>query len=100
MKADTTDRFYNVGTGVRTSLKELAEMILDITGADVGIQYEPTGLTFVKNRIGCPERARGEIGFEARVALPEGLRSLIDWRKAHKAEVAASREKGKLARGS
>ena len=28
MKADTTDRFYNVGTGKRTSLKELAEIIV------------------------------------------------------------------------
>ena len=50
MKADTTDRFYNVGTGVRTSIQELAELVLEITGSDVGIRYEPAGLTFVKNR--------------------------------------------------
>ena len=31
MKADTNDRYYNVGTGIRTSLKELAEMIVEIT---------------------------------------------------------------------
>ena len=41
MRADATDRFYNVGTGKRTSLKELAEMLLEITGSDVGIHYEP-----------------------------------------------------------
>ena len=29
MKAETTDRFYNVGTGTRTSLKELAEAAAD-----------------------------------------------------------------------
>jgi UDP-glucose 4-epimerase len=28
MKSEATDRFYNVGTGKRTSLKELAEMLL------------------------------------------------------------------------
>ena len=34
MQADATDRFYNVGTGTRTSLKELAEMLLDLTGIE------------------------------------------------------------------
>lgn len=57
MKADTTDEFYNVGTGIRTSIKELAELILDITGSDLQIQYEPAGQTFVKNRIGCPKKS-------------------------------------------
>src|SRR5687768_6043702 len=32
MTADTADRFYNVGTGVRTTIGELAEKLLEITG--------------------------------------------------------------------
>jgi UDP-glucose 4-epimerase len=91
MKAETVDRFYNVGTGIRTSVRELAERVLEITGSDVGIRYEPEGVSFVKNRIGSPDRARDEIGFEARVALDDGLRSLVGWRETHKAEVAARR---------
>jgi UDP-glucose 4-epimerase len=31
MKADAVDRFYNVGTGQRTSLKEIAERLLALT---------------------------------------------------------------------
>lgn len=91
MKAETVDRFYNVGTGVRTSIREIAERVLEITGADVGIRYEPEGVTFVKNRIGSPDRAREEIGFQAEVPLDEGLVHLIEWRDAHKEEVAARR---------
>lgn len=91
MKAETVDRFYNVGTGLRTSVKELAEMVLELSGSDVGIRNEPEGVTFVKNRIGSPDRARAEIGFEARVPLEEGLANLIEWRNAHKEEVAARR---------
>src|SRR6185436_15116422 len=34
MQADSTDSFYNVGTGTRTSLKELAELLLDLTGSN------------------------------------------------------------------
>jgi UDP-glucose 4-epimerase len=96
MKAATTDRFYNVGTGVRTSLQELAELVLKVTGSDVGIRYEPAGLTFVKNRIGSPERAAAEISFNAVVGLDDGLRALIDWRRDHKREVDDRRARAAL----
>lgn len=91
MKAEVTDRFYNVGTGKRTSIKELAEMVLRLTGSNLPIQYEPAGLTFVKNRIGCPRRARDEIGFEAAVPLDQGLGELIEWRRTHIEEVEKRR---------
>lgn len=95
MKADTVDQFYNVGTGIRTSIKELTELILEVTGADVPIQYEPQGPTFVKNRVGCPEKAKREIGFSASVQLRDGIQRLIDWRNSHKDEVASRREEAR-----
>jgi UDP-glucose 4-epimerase len=91
MKADTADRFYNVGTGVRTTIAELADALLEITGLDVGIRHEPEGMTFVKNRIGSTEQASGEIGFDARVELEQGLRDLVEWRRSHVDEVNARR---------
>lgn len=92
MKADTSDRFYNVGTGTRTSLKELAELILEVTGCNKSINFAPRSeATLVKNRIGCPRQASEEIGFTAQVDLREGLKNLIEWRGRHKAEVAARR---------
>ena len=91
MKADTTDEFYNVGRGIRTTIKELAELLLEITESNIAIQYEPAGMTFVKNRIGCPVKAREEIGFEAKIELRQGLIDLIEWRKNHKAEVERRR---------
>ena len=93
MRAETTDRFYNVGTGTRTSIKELAEMLLQLTGSTAGMRQEPAGLTFVKNRIGCPKQAAAEIDFTADVGLEDGLRALIEWRDAHKGEVAQRRLK-------
>lgn len=94
MKADTVDRFYNVGTGIRTSLKELAELIIEITGANQKINYaERSQATLVRNRIGCPKRAKDEIGFEAKLDLRQGLEALIDWRAKHIAEVEVRRAK-------
>ena len=92
MKASAVDRFYNVGTGKRTSLKQLAEMLLNLTGCNQPIQYAPRSqATLVRNRIGCPKRAKADLGFEAKTSLEEGLRELIAWRKSHIAEVAARR---------
>jgi len=91
MKSDATDNFYNVGTGVKTTIKELAEMILELTGSDLKIKYEPAGMTFVKNRIGNPVKAEKEVGFKYSIELKEGLQRLIEWRESHKEEVAQRR---------
>ena len=92
MQANTSDRYYNVGTGTRTSLKELAEMLVQLTGSNQPIRYEPrSAATLVRNRIGDPRRASEEIGFTAQIPLTEGLERLIAWRAAHKDEVEARR---------
>ena len=93
MKSGASDRFYNVGTGKRTSLKQLAEMLIEITGSDKPVKYAPRSqATLVRNRIGDPKRATGEIGFTATIDLKEGLQRLIDWRKGHIEEVEARRK--------
>jgi nucleoside-diphosphate-sugar epimerase len=92
MRAEAVDRFYNVGTGKRTSLRELAELLLRLTGSNQAIKYAPRSqATLVRNRIGSPKRAQQEIGFLAQVPLEQGLRDLIAWRKTHIAELEARR---------
>jgi UDP-glucose 4-epimerase len=92
MQATATDRFYNVATGRRTSLRELAELLIELTGSDAPIKYAARSVaTLVRNRIGSPERAASEIGFEAEIPLREGLERLIAWREGHKTEVEARR---------
>ena len=92
MKADTTDRCYNVGTGKRTSLKSLAEILVRLTGCKQPIKYAPRSqATLVRNRIGSAVRAKAEIGFYANTDLEQGLRELIAWRRSHIEEVAHRR---------
>lgn len=96
MKSGPVDEFYNVGTGKRTSLKELAEMLLGLTECDKAINYAPrSAATLVRNRIGCPRKAEAEIGFKARIELEEGLRRLIEWRAGDKAAVERRRAKAR-----
>jgi UDP-glucose 4-epimerase len=91
--SSATDQCYNVGSGVQTSIKELTEKILHITGSRLPIHFEPAGQTFVTNRIGEPTRAINEIGFKYQIELEEGLRKLIEWRNSHKSLVTKRRLK-------
>ena len=96
MKAQATDQFYNVGTGKRTSLKEIAEKLLRLTGSNQAINYAPSSqATLVRNRIGDPAKAAREIGFTARIDLDDGLQRLIEWRAEHKEAVAQRRAKSR-----
>lgn len=96
MKSNATDSCYNVGSGTQTSIKELAELILEITKSNLEIQYEPAGQTFVTNRIGDPVKAEKELGFMYTVDLKEGLNELIRWRNDHKELVEKRRIKAGL----
>ena len=91
LKSDAVDRFYNVGIGIKTTIKDLTETILKITGSKHEIEYEKAGATFVTNRVGSPKKAEAEIGFRAKVSLKEGLEKLIEWRRTHKEEVETRR---------
>jgi UDP-glucose 4-epimerase len=93
LKSDVPFGFYNVGRGVKTSIKELTEMILKISGSDLPIQYEPEGLTFVTNRVGDPTAAERDLGFSWSVDLDEGLNRLVEWRKNNMEAVEQRRKK-------
>lgn len=88
MKSEVVNQNYNVGTGIRTSLRELAEKLLSLAGCQKPIQYvERSHATLVRNRIGDPSRAMREIDFQAQIGLEDGLERLISWRKSHKDEI-------------
>ncbi|HLU34752.1 MAG TPA: NAD-dependent epimerase/dehydratase family protein [Thermomicrobiales bacterium] len=88
-KSAATDRFYNVGMGEPTTIREICELLLDLTDSrHLGIQYEPAGQTFVTQRLGSISAAERDLGFRAGTPLEEGLRRLIAWRAAHKEAVA------------
>lgn len=81
MTSTATRRFYNVGTGVKTSIRDLVTMIGNLHPTKITPRYEPTDRPFVRNRIGDTSRARSELGFEARIGLHDGLQALIEWRR-------------------
>jgi UDP-glucose 4-epimerase len=90
MQTDATDEFYNVGSGVQTSIRELCDLILELKRSDLKVEYNPysedDARRLVQNRIGCPLKAQQELGFTSRYTLQDGLQKLIDWREQHGGE--------------
>lgn len=80
MKADCADEFFNIGMGVGTSINELVDMLLELTGSNLKPKYLPQEQSFVTHRIGSIEKAAEMIGFKASTPLLDGLRKIVDWR--------------------
>ncbi len=81
MKSDATDVNLNVGTGVKTTIKELVDVLLEETGADIEPEYRADEQMFVTHRVGSTALAEELIGFKAELPYREGLRSVIEWRR-------------------
>jgi UDP-glucose 4-epimerase len=90
LQSDITDEFYNVGTGVQTSIRELCNLILELKKSDLKVTYKPYSADdarrLVQNRIGCPEKAKNDLGFVYKDALQEGLLNLIAWRNTNRGQ--------------
>lgn len=82
LKSNAAGSYYNVGTGLGTSIRELANLLLARTGADVEVEYSDDVPTFVSHRIGSTEAASRDLGFDATVSLSDGIDRLIEWRKS------------------
>lgn len=87
LEADVSDEFYNVGTGVQASIRDLCNLILELTGSSLEVTFKPYSETdirqFVQNRIGSVEKAERDLGFLFEDDLTSGLQQLIKWRNSH-----------------
>lgn len=80
MCASTGDVALNVATGVKTSIREIVQILQEIVHTELDVDYRPATQVFVSDRLGSAELARELIGFEAKTSLREGLEELVRWR--------------------
>jgi UDP-glucose 4-epimerase len=79
---------YNVGGGLRTSVREALDTIAELTGRPLDVQNVAWEHGDVRDTGADTTRARRDLGFEPRVQLDEGLKAELDWIMA----VAGGRE--------
>ena len=80
----------NIGTGVETRIKDLAEMIERLTGFEGEVVWDTSMPDGQPTRYLDVSRARSLFGFEAEMPLEEGLRRTIESFRAQQAPAAAS----------
>jgi dTDP-glucose 4,6-dehydratase len=73
------DRPVNIGNPVEYSVRQVAEMILEIAGTRSGIVYEPLPEDDPKQRRPDITRARETLGWEPRIPAKEGLKLTFEW---------------------
>jgi dTDP-glucose 4,6-dehydratase len=73
------DRPVNIGNPVEYSVRQVAEMILEISGSQSGIVYEPLPEDDPKQRRPDITRARETLGWEPRIPAKEGLKLTFEW---------------------
>jgi UDP-glucose 4-epimerase len=89
-QSDVTDEVFNVGTGTQTSLRELCDLLLQLTGSSLRPERrDERQVANVQTRRAGVEKAAKLLDFRANVSLHEGLQELIRWRHSMKAAPAA-----------
>jgi len=83
--APVTDAVFNIGSGVETSLNQLADALLRVMGSNLRPRYAPPRkVNPVSRRLASIAAARESLGFRAEITLEDGLRSLVAWWQAQR----------------
>ncbi len=90
--SDVRDGVYNIASGTETSLLQLAQALLRAMDSDLAVEHGPErAVNGVVRRLADTTAARTDLGFEASVALEDGLRELVTWWWPLREEIAAGR---------
>jgi dTDP-glucose 4,6-dehydratase len=75
----TEARPVNIGNPVEHTVVEIARLVIELSGGEGGISYEPLPEDDPRQR--CPEirRARETLGWEPLISAREGLRKTLEW---------------------
>lgn len=70
---------YNIGTGIKTTVKQLLEKMMKISGMTKEIVVETGTPGDQKGIYADISLAESQLGFQCRYSLDEGLAKMIDW---------------------
>jgi UDP-glucose 4-epimerase len=82
-KSDLVDEVFNVASGTETTLLELLQLLLKVTGqTEVQPEFLPERkINPVPRRLADVTNAETKLGFRTQIGLEDGLRRLVEWRK-------------------
>lgn len=81
LKSDCVNNFFNIGSGIETSVKQLAHVLLEVTNHKLPPVYEPHDVNLVKRRQCSTKLSKEKIGFTAKTSVREGVEQYWKWRQ-------------------
>jgi UDP-glucuronate 4-epimerase len=76
-------RAYNLGSSAPVDLRALVTAISEAAGVALKVEQAPVPLGDVDATYADVTRARDELGWVPRIALRDGLKTVVDWVKEH-----------------
>ncbi|HEY0778958.1 MAG TPA: NAD-dependent epimerase/dehydratase family protein [Gemmatirosa sp.] len=83
-------RAFNIGTGVETSVNELAEAIRHVAGTETPIERAPARAGELQRSVVAIDKARDVLGWTPQVALHDGLRETFEFFAARRGATASA----------
>ena len=77
MESNTDFSFLNIGTGISTSIKELAEVMIELSGKKMEISYDDLPLGDVKDSLADVTLAKRLINWNYETSLKTGLKKFF-----------------------
>ena len=77
MESNTDFSFLNIGTGISTSIKTLAEVMIDLSGKTLEISYDDLPLGDVKDSLADVSLAKKLINWNYEISLKNGLKKFF-----------------------
>jgi len=75
---------FNLGTGVSTSVMDLANLVAELMGREQALSYTSERLGQVQNHISSTGKLFEATGFKAHTTLLDGLKQTIEWYDANR----------------
>jgi UDP-glucose 4-epimerase len=89
LRSEVSDEVFNIGSGVETSLAQLADALARVMQAPGAPEYGPErSVNAVRRRLAAVAKAEQMLGFRASVSLEDGLRTLVHWWRTERQEAA------------
>jgi len=78
-ESDVESGVFNIATGEATKIKNLAELLLEISEQDIKIKHKPPREGEVRHSVADISKAETELGYVPEISLKKGLAEYIGW---------------------
>jgi len=78
LETDNVNETYNIGSGVETRIKDLAELVIKAVGMDIGVEHAPPRKGDIRRSVAEISKSRLMLGYNPSIRLEDGVKRLIN----------------------